>query len=82
MVLYTCVRFHENISNSFQLTEQTGVHGGNGYVQYSKGNNSKSRQTRGMVHCFCTFSHDALHCVMFRENITNGISHGAVTRTR
>ena len=53
IVLYICVKFHENISNGFQLTEQTQVHGRNGYVQCSKGNNSKSRQSRVMVHVFC-----------------------------
>ena len=30
-------------------------------VQCSKGNNSKSRQTRVMVHKFCTPCHSALH---------------------
>ena len=65
-VLYNCERFHENISNSFQLT----VHGGNVYVQCSKGNNSKSRQISVMVHVFCTLSHGLYICVKFRENIT------------
>ena len=37
------------------------VHGRNGYVKCSKGNDSKSRQTRVMVHVFCTSSHSALH---------------------
>ena len=61
MVLHIPVRFHANISNGFQLTEQTLAHGGNGYVQHLKGNNSKSRQTRVMVHVFCTLSHGALY---------------------
>ena len=61
MVLYICVRFHENISNGFQRTDQTQVHGRNGYVQCSKGNNSKSRQTKVMVHVFCMSSHGALN---------------------
>ena len=60
-VLYICMKFPENIWNSFQLTEQTQVHGRNGYVQCSKGNNSKSRQTRVTVHVFCTLSHGVLH---------------------
>ena len=30
MVLYICVKFGENISNSFQLKERTRVHGRNG----------------------------------------------------
>ena len=57
MVLTIFVRFNESISNGFQLTEQTRVHGGNGYVQDSKGNNSKSRQSRVTVHVFFTLSH-------------------------
>ena len=42
--LYICEKFHNNISNAFQLTERTRIHGRIGYVQYWKGNNSKSRQ--------------------------------------
>ena len=59
-----CVKFHQNISNSFQLIEQTLVDGRNGYFQYLqclKGCNSKSRVTRVMVLIFCTSSHSALH---------------------
>ena len=52
IVLYICVKFPANISNGFQLTERTRVYGRNGYVQCSKGNNSKSRQTRVTVHVF------------------------------
>ena len=40
IVLYICMKFRENISNGFKLTERTRVHGRNGYVQCSKGNNS------------------------------------------
>ena len=61
MVFYICEKFHENISKDFQLTEQTQVHGRNGYVQHSKGNNSKSRPTIVMVHKFCTSCHEALN---------------------
>ena len=43
--------------NDFQDTERTLVYGGNGHFQYSKGNFSKSRKTRVMVHVFCTLSH-------------------------
>ena len=53
IVLYICLKFRDNISNGFQLTERMGVYGRNGYVQCSKGNNSKSRQTRVAVHVFC-----------------------------
>ena len=49
IVLYICVKFRENISNGFQFTERTWVHGRNGYVQCSKGNNFKTKQTRSCV---------------------------------
>ena len=73
MVLYICERFHENILNSFQLTERTGVHGEIDYVQCSKGNNSKSRQSE--LRFMCSASHLIMLyiCVKFRENVTNGI---------
>ena len=62
MMLYICRKFHESITNGIRVTERTRVHGRNGYIQHSKGINSKSRQTRVMVHKFCTLSNDALHC--------------------
>ena len=55
------VKGHENISHSFQLTEWTLVHGRNGYIQCSKGNNSESRKPRAMGNVLCTSSHGALH---------------------
>ena len=61
VVLYICMKFPENISNGFQLTERTRVHGRNGYVQCSGCNNSKSRQTKVTVHMFCMSSHGALY---------------------
>ena len=76
MVLYICEKFHNNISNGFQLTESTRVHGRNGNVQCSKDNNSKSRQTRVTVHVFCTSSHSAYK---FCENILDSINYGADT---
>ena len=56
-VLYTCEKFHNYTSHGFQLTEQTRVHNRNGYVQNSKGNNSKNRWTRVTIHVFCMLSH-------------------------
>ena len=50
------VKFRENISNGFQLTERTRIHGRNGYVQCSNGNNSKSRQS-SYGSCVCTSSY-------------------------
>ena len=55
MVLYICVKFHENITNGFSVMEWT--HGRNDYAQCSKGNNSKSRQTRVTIHVFYTLSY-------------------------
>ena len=71
ILLYICVKFHENISNCFQITEWTRVHGRNGYVQCSKGSNSNSRQIRDMV---------PLICVKFGETISDGIR--VMERTR
>ena len=34
MMLYICVKFHQNIWNGSQLTERTRVHSRNGYFQY------------------------------------------------
>ena len=36
MVLYICEKFHENISDGFQLTERTQVHGKNGYFNFQR----------------------------------------------
>ena len=74
MVLYICEKFHENTSNGFQLTEWTQVHARNVYVQCSKVNNSKSRQTRVKVQELCSSSHQALNfwCVKFHQNIWKG----------
>ena len=57
------VKFHENITNGIKVMERTEymVHGRNGYVQCSKGNNSVSRQIRVIAHVFCTLSHSGLH---------------------
>ena len=54
MVLHIYVKFRENITNDIRVKEGTRVHGRDGYVHCSKGNNSKSRQIRVMVHVFCT----------------------------
>ena len=54
-----------NILKVFQPTERTREHGINGYVQCSKGNNSKSGQTRVTAYVFCTSVHSALHLYEF-----------------
>ena len=84
MILVFCTSsydaLHENILNGFQLTEQTRVHVWNGYVQHSKGNNSKSSQPELL------FMHYAGRLMMlyifvkFRENIINGTR--VIERTR
>ena len=44
MVLNICVKFHEIILNSFEVTERTRVCGTNANFQCSKGNNSERMQ--------------------------------------
>ena len=61
IMFYISLKFCENIANSIRVMERTQVHGRNGYVQCSKGNNSISRQTRVTVHVFCTLSNGGLH---------------------
>ena len=61
MMIYICIKFQENISNSFQVTEWTQIYNRNHYFQSSKGHNSKSRLTRVMVLVLCTSPHDALN---------------------
>ena len=57
MELYICVKFREIITNHSRLVERTRVHGRNGYVQCSKGNNSKSRQKNRVTgHVLCCFT--------------------------
>ena len=58
IVLYTCVKFRENISNGFQLTERTQVHSRNDYVQCS---------------CSVCCLKVLYICVKFGENISDGI---------
>ena len=70
MVIYICIKFQENISNSFQVTERTQIYYRNHYFQSSKGHNSKSRLTRVTVLVFCTLSHDTF--LKFHQNLWNG----------
>ena len=76
-MLYFCAKFHENISNGFQLTKRTRVHGRNGYVQCSTGNNSKRMQTRVTVYVPALqlqLQFMMLYiCMTFDENISDGI---------
>ena len=41
-MIYICIKFQENISNSFQVTEWIQIYYRNHYFQSSKGHNSKS----------------------------------------
>ena len=52
MVLNVCMSFHENMSSGFKIMKRTRK-----LLTQKKGNNSKSRKTRGTVHVFCTSSH-------------------------
>ena len=58
MVLYVSEKFHNNISNDFQLTERTQVHGRNGYVQRAITPKVGEPKLRFL---FFTISHSALH---------------------
>ena len=78
--MYICVKFHENISNGFQLTERTRAHGRNGYFQCSKGNNSRLGSLKSL------FMHSVrrlmviYNSVKFLVNISNGIRFTKRTR--
>ena len=61
IMFYICVKFRENVTNCIRVMERTRVHGRNGCVQCSKGNNSVSRKPRVTVHVFYTSSHSGLH---------------------
>ena len=61
IVIYVCIKFQENISNSFHVIEWTQIYNRNHYFQSSKGRNSKRRLTRVTLLMFCTSVYDALH---------------------
>ena len=46
-----CVKFHENMSSGFKVMKRTRN------CLHIKGNNSRGRKTRVMVHVFCTLSY-------------------------
>ena len=52
---------HTDILNGFDVTERTWVCGRNGKFHCSKGNNSKSMQSRVTVPALCTSSHPPEH---------------------
>ena len=56
IVVNICMKFHEDTLNSFQVTERMRFCLRNGYLQSSKGHNSKSINTRVMVLAFCMSS--------------------------
>ena len=68
-MLYICVKFHNHISIGFQLTDQTGVHGRNGYVQCQRAiTQEKGKSELGFIGSAC-----CLISVKFPENILDGI---------
>ena len=71
MMLYSCVKFHQNIWNSFQLIERTLIHGRNGYFQCSKGNNSKVGKAELQFMCSAHHLIVLYICVKFCEKISN-----------
>ena len=60
MLIYICIKFQENISNSFQVTKRTYM-SQKSLFSIFKGHNSKSRLSTVRVLVFCTLSHNALH---------------------
>ena len=65
------MKFHEDTSNGFKVTEQTRFCLRNCYLQSSKGHNSKSINTRDMVLAFYMSSNVNI-CMKFHEDILNG----------
>ena len=69
MVIYICIKFQENISNSFHVTEWAEIYYRNHYFQSSKGHNSKSRLNRVTV-LYNAPCHIMLYiCMKFHQNI-------------
>ena len=54
MLVNICMKFHEDTLNGFKVTERMQFCLRNGYLQRSKGHNSKSINTRVMFLVFCT----------------------------
>ena len=83
MMLYICVKFHQNIWNGFQLPQRTRIHSRNGYFQNllcSKGRNSKSRLTRVTVFSSARCVMVLYICEKFHQNIRNGFQLTKRTR--
>ena len=81
IVLYICVKFQENTTNWISVMERTWVHGRNGCVKCSRGNNSKSRQTKLSI---IRSAHHLMVLyigVKFHENISKGIRVMGWTRS-
>ena len=81
MLVNICMKFHEDILNSFKVTERTRFYLRNGYLQSSKGHNSKSINIKELW-----FLRSARHlmlvniCMKFHEDILN--SFQVTERTR
>ena len=73
MVLYTCEKFYNNISNGFQLTERTQVHNRNSYVQSSKGITPKVGKPELQFMCSACRLIVLYICVKFCENISDSL---------
>ena len=72
LVLYICMKFPENISNSFQLTEQARVHDRNGYHMFNIQMAITPKVGKPELQ-FMSFTHRLIviyTCVKFGENIS------------
>ena len=61
MLVNICIKFLEDILNSFKVAEQTRFCLRNCYLRSSKGHNSRSINTRVMVLAFCMSSDVGLY---------------------
>ena len=67
MVLYICERLHENILNSFHLTELTGVYDGNDYVNAQRARTPKVGNSELQFMCSVRRLIMLYICVKFHE---------------
>ena len=74
MLINICMKFHEDTLNGFKVTERTQFCLRNCYLQSSKGDNSKSINTRVMVLAFCMKVHEGILNVFLVTEQTQPIS--------
>ena len=73
MKFYICLRFHENISNGFQLTERTRVHCKMAIFNVQRAITPNKSKPELQFMCSARRLMVLCICVKFPENIANGI---------